>query len=267
MTVPCTSFRSPSRLETGLGYCHSQNRTALVACLPVGYPDPITSLDDLHLLDQYADVIELGLPCADAYKHGPLIEQAATTGLSGGFRAQHLFAASTAAVIVRPCWHSIHACGLRPFRREGYRCRHRWRVCARSAAGRRRSLARRGQPAGLYTIPLISARRHRPSGTNHDPCLRDALRHRRSHQPRLVDQPATAANDRAVARAQRHPPIATGIGISTPYRAQEAAAWADAVVIGSAVISRVAADPAHALAAFVGREFAAALARPLSHGA
>ena len=58
-------------------------------------------------------------------------------------------------------------------------------------------------------------------------------------------------------------PVAVGIGISTPARAAQASAYADAVVVGSAVIRRMqaATDTPVAAAVAAARDFAAGVRR------
>ncbi|MER6692755.1 tryptophan synthase subunit alpha [Streptomyces minutiscleroticus] len=266
-----------TRLQHAIRGVAAQHRAALAAYLPVGWPDRLTNLDALHLLAQSADVVELGVPHTAAVLDGPVIRQAAETALRAGFRmtdvfhaARELSAASSAALLVMSYYQPVHAYGLHRFAQQAAAAgidgvlipdlpaeeAGAWRTAARAA--------------GLAAIPLVSPR------------TRSAQLSRiLAHATGLLYAPATSGvtgTDLPVdpglpdfvgrLRALTPLPIATGIGITSPERAHAAAAHADVVVVGSALIRRMQASPRAPLAAAAafGRDFAAACHR-LPHAA
>ena len=257
--VSATPWWRPSIAGAGLhraiDAAQAQDRRALAAYLPVGYPDRVRGMDALHLLAQTADVVELGVPYADGCFDGPVIQEASRTALAEGFRMDDLFAAarelsgssasSAAALLVMSYWQPIHAYGPARF-------------AARAAAAGISGVLVPDLPveeagpwldaarsAGLAAIPLVSPRTApgrlaaitaAATGMVYAPATDGVTGNGGPISPRL---PGLVAHLRSLTRL----PIAAGIGISTPAQARTAATWADLVVIGSAVIRRMHAQP------------------------
>ncbi|MET8411276.1 tryptophan synthase subunit alpha [Streptomyces sp. NPDC005195] len=265
-----------SRLHQVITAAQAQDRCALGTYLPVGYPNRLTSMDALHLLAQSADVIELGIPYAGGVLDGPVIQQASQTALDAGFRIEDVFAAarelsssSPAALVAMSYWQPVHAYGPLRF------------ATAAAAAGIDAVLIpdlpiEEATPwlaaawaTGLGAIPLVSHRTQQDrlartvaaaTGMLYAAATDTPTGNLQPVSPRLADLITRIRNLTSL-------PVATGIGISTPAQARTAAIWADAVVVGSAVIRRMQANPraqTAAAAAAVGRDFAAAL-RPRTH--
>ncbi|MFD7379955.1 tryptophan synthase subunit alpha [Streptomyces mirabilis] len=242
-------------LQRAIEAAQAQDRCALATYLPVGYPDRIRGMDALHLLAQTADVIELGVPYAAGGFDGPVIQKASRTALAEGFRMDDLFAAarelsatsasSTAALLVMSYWQPIHAYGP-------------GRFAARAAAAGISGVLVPDLPveeagpwldaahsAGLAAIPRVSpptapdrlaAIAAAATGMVYAPATDGVTGNPQPISPRL---PGLVAQLRSLTSL----PIAAGIGISTPAQARTAATWADLVVIGSAVIRRMHAQP------------------------
>lgn len=264
-----------SRLHQVITAAQAQDRCALGTYLPVGYPNRLIGMDALHLLAQSADVIELGVPYADGLLDGPVVQQASRTALDAGFRIEDLFAvarelssSSRAALVAMSYWQPVHAYGPLRF------------ATAAAAAGVDAVLIpdlpieeaapwlAAARATGLGTIPLVS-HRTRPdrlartvasaTGMVYAAATDGVTGNPQPVSPRL---PGLFARIRDLSSV----PVAAGIGISTPAQARTAAAWADVVVVGSAVIRRMETNPRAqtAAAAAAGRDFAAAV-RPRTH--
>jgi tryptophan synthase alpha chain len=253
---------SPSTpLDDVLAAARAQSRAALATYLPVGYPDPVTGLDALHQLAHSADIVELGVPHTHPVLDGPVIQHAVAQALTGGFHMRDLFsttealtASSTAAMVVMSYWAPIARYGPADFARH---------LAAAGGSGvlipdlpscAASTWRKTARAAGLHTIPLIpphaSAARLAAIGAVHSgmayapatPGTTGASRPLSPYLPRLV---------RRVRKATGLP-VAVGIGIGTPEQAMQVSAYADTVVVGSAVIRRMQAhrnDPAAAAAA------------------
>ena len=67
---------------------------AFLGYLPIGFPDLETSIDAaVALVENGADVLELGLPYSDPVMDGITIQKATRTALANGFRVRDVFAA------------------------------------------------------------------------------------------------------------------------------------------------------------------------------
>jgi tryptophan synthase alpha chain len=54
---------TPSRLGPLFNTCRSENRSALIGYLPVGYPDVPTSIEAMTtLIESGCDIVEVGIP-------------------------------------------------------------------------------------------------------------------------------------------------------------------------------------------------------------
>lgn len=64
---------------------NKKNTCALIPFLTAGYPDISTTIEALNIVDnQGADIIELGIPYADALADGPVIQKSSKIALKNG---------------------------------------------------------------------------------------------------------------------------------------------------------------------------------------
>ncbi|WP_086738975.1 tryptophan synthase subunit alpha [Streptomyces glaucescens] len=263
---------SAARLDYALATSRAQGRAALGLYLPVGYPTLATSRDALRLMASRADVLLLGVPHTKPVLDGPVIQQAAAQALEAGFQMSDLFAAAseltatcTAALLAMSYWSPIEQYGAKAFAQE---------LAAAGASGAlipdlpdtaAETWHDAAEKAGLHTINLVpphasaatlAAIGASTSGMVYAPAtpgFTGARRPLSPHLPRLVRR----------LRETTRLPVAAGIGISTPDQAAQVSGYADAVIIGSAVIRRMhaQADSPAAAAAAVARDFAEGVRR------
>ncbi|WP_406834905.1 tryptophan synthase subunit alpha [Streptomyces sp. AHU1] len=257
-------------LAQAVAAAQAQNRSALSLYLPVCFPDRLTGRDALHLLAQAADVIELGVPDPQAVLAGPDIQEASRIALTAGFcmkdvfdAASELAATSSTALLVTASWQPIRDHGLAEFAAEATSVGICGVMIPDLPAHEENGWLKTAAGVGLAVIPFISPRT-RPdrlaaivagaTGMVYAPATDGPTGTAQPISPQLPDLSAQL-------RALTSLPIATGLGISTPAQARTAAASADLVAVGSAVIRRMQARPRAqiAAAAAVSREFAAAL--------
>ncbi len=249
-----------------------KGRPALVVYLMAGYPDRAASLEALvAAAEAGADVIELGVPYGDPVADGPVIAEAARVARSadGGFGlAQTLeLAAEARAVLGAASPPIVVMCYLNALMRMGL---------AQAAAQMREAGV-----AGVIVpdMPVEAARPWLAVAEGLDTVFLAAPT---STPERLAAIAAassgfvycvstlgvTGERERLAegarglverVRAVTDLPVAVGFGISTPEQAAEAAAFADGVIVGSAVVRRQG-DPAAV------RSFVAELAQAV-HGA
>jgi tryptophan synthase alpha chain len=221
---------------------------------------------------QSADILEIGIPHTAPTLDGPVIREAAAQALAGGFEMRDVFMAvselstsTSAALLVMSYWAPIAQCGPEAFASQlsaAGGCGVLIPDLHPSAATTWASAATR---AGLHTVPLIpchaSAAELAAIGASHSGMVYAPA------TPGLTGSqgPLVTGLSQQVHRLRSaiRLPVAVGIGISTPDKAAQAAAFADAVVVGSAVIRRMrarATTPA-TTAAEVARDFAAGVRR------
>ncbi|KQR97778.1 tryptophan synthase subunit alpha [Williamsia sp. Leaf354] len=250
---------STSRLAPVFAQCSAENRSALIGYLPVGYPDVPTSLELVRaLVRSGCDIVELGIPYSDPVMDGPTIQDAADTALRAGTRVRDVFAAAEAvadaggAPVVMSYWNPVLRYGVDAFARD------------LAAAGGR----------GLITPNLIpeEADGWLAAAGEHDldPIFLVAPSSTEERLAMTVDASrgfvyaastmgVTGARD-AVSNAapglckriREHSdiPIGVGLGVRSGAQAAEIAAYADGVIVGSALVS-AAADGVEAVSTLV----------------
>jgi tryptophan synthase alpha chain len=237
---------------TGLAALFAQTReegrAALVGYLPAGYPTVDGSKDMLAaMIDGGADLVEVGVPYSDPVMDGPTIQRAAVTALDGGFRLRRLFevvesvSARGGRAVVMTYWNPVRSYGVDAFARDLAAAgglgmitpdlipdeaaewmaaseRHgldRIFLVAPSSAEERLDLTARAASGFLYATAVMGVTGAR-------------------------DQVGAGAAE-LVRRARAHTelPIGVGLGVRSREQAAEVAGFADAVIVGSALVTKV----------------------------
>ncbi|CAA9429529.1 MAG: Tryptophan synthase alpha chain, partial [uncultured Quadrisphaera sp.] len=226
----------------------TEGRAALVGYLPLGYPDLPTSVDAVRaMVAGGVDVVELGMPYSDPVMDGPVIQRAADAALRGGVRTRDVLGAvealtagpdDGAPVLVMSYWAPVLRYGAQAFARD------------LAAAG----------GAGLITPDLIPDEAGEWLAASDDHDLERVFLVAPSSTPdRLLSTAAAcrgwvyaaslmgvtgvraqvgagAAELVARTRAAGGQRVCVGLGVSTPDQAGEVAAYADGVIVGSALV-------------------------------
>ncbi|MDI6712159.1 MAG: tryptophan synthase subunit alpha [Anaerosomatales bacterium] len=232
-----------------------KGRPALVVYLMAGYPDRAASLEALvAAAEAGADVIELGVPYGDPVADGPVIAEAARVARSadGGFGlAQTLeLAAEARAVLGAAAPPIVVMCYLNALMRAG--------LAQATAQMREASVAgvivpdmpvEAARPwlavaEGLDTVflaaPTSTAERLAAIAAASSGFVYCVSTLGVTGERERLAEGARDLVERV--RSVTDLPVAVGFGISTPEQAAEAAAFADGVIVGSAVVRRQA-DP------------------------
>jgi tryptophan synthase alpha chain len=276
MTAPGTAAPTASRLRARLAAAHAEGRGALVVYLTFGDPEPAESLAIVEAAAAAgADVIELGVPFSDPSADGPVIQAAMERALAAGgglVGALGLVRALRARggevpIVLFGYYNPIAVMGPDAF-------------AARAAAAGVDAVLTVDLPLeeldelraplithGLDVIPLVA-----PTSTP------DRIARVAALAPPFVyyisitgvtgaglDAATVSAERLAEVRAGSSAPVMVGFGIKTAADATRVAAVADGVVVGSAIVDRIAKAPPGAAAQTVGefvRELAAAVRAP-----
>lgn len=251
--------------------CSAQGRAALVGYLPAGYPTVDGSKDLFRAMvtgtgeGPGCDIVEVGIPYSDPVIDGPTIQAASTTALRAGFRVRDLFdvvgsvAEAGGSPVVMTYWNPVHHYGPAAFARD-----------LRAAGG-----------LGVITPDLIpeeadewleASREHdldriflvAPSSTEERLALTAKASSGFVYATSVMG--VTGARDSVgeaaaglVRRTRAHTelPVGVGLGVRSAEQAAEVASFADAVIVGSAFVTRAEQD---------GPDGVAALATDLARG-
>ncbi|WP_151952316.1 tryptophan synthase subunit alpha [Brevibacterium sp. Marseille-P9724] len=223
----------------------NDGRAALVGYLPVGFPDVPGSLEAIgELARGGADIIEIGIPYTDPGMDGPVIQRAADAALRGGVRVSDSLraveaAASAGAVpVVMSYWNLILQYGVEAYSRDLASAGGHGIItpdllpddCAAwDAASDAHGLDRIFLAAPSSTperLALISSRSRGfvyAASTMGVTGTRDQVD---SHAEGLVSRVREAGAEH----------VCVGLGVSNREQAAEVAAYADGVIVGSALV-------------------------------
>ncbi len=104
---------------------HAEQRRVLIGYLPVGFPSLSGSIAAMRtMVAAGVDIVEVGVPYSDPVIDGPTIQEAAQAALSSGTRVSHVFdaveavAEAGAAPMVMSYWNPIERYGVAEFARQ-----------------------------------------------------------------------------------------------------------------------------------------------------
>lgn len=246
---PTSPAEAGSQAGVGVGAvlqrCREEGRAALVGYLPVGFPDVPGSVRAMvAMVEAGVDIVEVGVPYSDPLMDGPVIAYAADQALKRGARVSDLFTATRA----------IRDAGAPPLGMTYWNL-----ILHYGPAGFARDLAAAGG-AGMITPDLIPDEAGQwmeatdetgldrvflvaPSSTEQRlAAVTSACRgfvYAASHMG--VTGARASLGDAAEVivkrtRAVTDKPVCVGLGVSTREQAAEVAAFADGVIVGSALV-------------------------------
>lgn len=223
----------------------SENRAALIAYIPAGYP---TQEGCMAVIDAFADAgvdaIEIGFPYSDPVMDGPVIQEAAEISLKGGTSAADVFAAlkvatdTGVAAVVMTYWNPIERYGVNEFAQS---------IAANGGSGvitpdliieesdRWLAATEKSQINPIYVVaPSTNDSRladvtAKTGGFVYAASLMGVTGTRTSVS-------SDASNLVSRVRSVTDLPVSVGLGVSTREQAKSVAAYADGVIVGSAFI-------------------------------
>ncbi|NHN79234.1 tryptophan synthase subunit alpha [Azotobacter chroococcum] len=240
-----------SRLQTRFAELKHANRAALVTFVTAGDPDYDASLAILKGLPEAgADVIELGMPFTDPMADGPAIQLANIRALGGRqnmlktlqmvreFRTGN----QDTPLVLMGYYNPIYAYGVARFITDAREAGVDGLIVVDLPPEHNDELCDPAQAAGLDFIRLTTP-------TTDDERLPVVLAGSSGFVYYVSVAGVTGAGaatlahvEQAVARLRRHTdlPVCIGFGIRSPEHAASVARLADGVVVGSALVDRIA---------------------------
>ena len=228
----------------------AEGRAALVGYLPVGYPDVDTSLDAMRALCRPGDgpgvdMVEIGLPYSDPILDGPVIQRAGTTALKRGVRTRDVLRAVEAVAeagatpLCMTYWNLVDRYGVDAFARDFAQAGGAGLITPDLTPDEAEEWMVASEEHGLDRIFLVS-----PSST--DERIIATARACRGWVYATAVMGVTGARQRTssqapqlVARLRELAPdtlVGVGLGVSNGAQAAEVGSFADAVIVGSALI-------------------------------
>jgi tryptophan synthase alpha chain len=233
-----------------------ENRGALIPYFMCGYPSASQSIQfALAAAQMGADIIELGMPFSDPLADGATIQHAGQKALENGMTIQGCFevaveisARSDVPLVLMGYYNPILVYGLEPFCQRAVASRVCGLIVPDLPPEEAEPLQRAAQKHGLSLIFLI------PPNTPNERITHIAKIASSGYGSFLY---CVALNGVTGARAtlptdlqafiqrvndytkENHLPIAIGFGISKPEHVTELIAFAEGVVVGSAVVKLI----------------------------
>jgi tryptophan synthase alpha chain len=114
-----------SRLATLFETCRSEDRSALIGYLPTGFPDVPMSISAMTaMVESGCDIVEVGIAYSDPGMDGPVIAAATEAALHGGVRVRDALSAVEAIsnaggrAVVMTYWNPVLRRGIDAFARD-----------------------------------------------------------------------------------------------------------------------------------------------------
>jgi tryptophan synthase alpha chain len=227
-----------------------EGRTGLVTYTTVGDPDLPRSAEILKTIDRAgADVLEVGVPFSDPLADGPVIQRATERALAQGGSLRSALALVerirpeiSAPVVVFSYANPLLRMGLSAFAERAAGAGVNGVLALDLPIEEADEFRGRLAAVGLDTIFLLSP-------TTTDARIRKAAELGRGFLYGISRLGVTGARARVAAgaealmrriRAVTSMPVALGFGISRPEHVAEVGGYADAAVVGSALVSLIA---------------------------
>ena len=240
---------SGSRIANRFDLLEKEGRSGLVAFLTAGDPNFEISLQTLRELPASgADVIELGMPFSDPMADGPAIQASSQRALKAGINLKKIFSIveifraedAETPIVLMGYYNPIYIYGIERF------------VSDAEAAGVDGLIIVDLPPEEPEMLNVIENSRiqfiYLITPTTNDERLPKVIKHASGFIYYVsvtgITGTKTASSEHveiALSRIRRYTdlPIAVGFGIKTPEQAAKIAQYANAAVVGSALVSRI----------------------------
>ncbi|MGQ9872407.1 tryptophan synthase subunit alpha [Leptodesmis sp.] len=232
----------------------SRARCALIPFITAGDPDLATTEAALKILDDNgADLIELGVPYSDPLADGPVIQAAATRALKQGARLEQVLAvvrrvspSIRAPIVLFTYYNPILNRGVESFLQDVAAAGVKGLVVPDLPLEESEVLLQPAQQHGIEVILLVAPTTPKERmGAIADRSQGFIYLVSTTGVTGMRSQLETRVKERLLElRTVTDKPIGVGFGISQPEQARQVADWgADAVIVGSAFVKRLAEQP------------------------
>lgn len=275
-TQPLGISERPSPTSEMLGRFKAAGKPAFIGYLPYGFPDAALSLKALATMVEHGvDAVEIGLPYSDPVMDGPVIQRASQIALehderiAGVFKAVETVANAGGVPLIMSYWNILFHYGIERFSRDFANAggaglitpdlipdeadewieasdRHgldRIFLASPDSTGKRLEVVARNSRGFVYAASRMGVTGERTT---------------------LSDSPEYLVQRTRQAGAAH---VCVGIGVSTAEQGAKVGAYADGVIVGSALVHTLLDDSSrHALGEHVGLAALSAKAEELAEG-
>jgi tryptophan synthase alpha chain len=226
--------------------CRAENRSALIGYLPTGYPDVATSIDAMvAMTESGCDIVEVGVAYSDPGMDGPTIAAATETALRGGVRVRDALRAVEAiskaggSAVVMTYWNPVLKWGVEAFARDLASAGGLGLITPDLIPDEADEWIRVSDEHNLDRIFLVA-----PSSTPER--LAATVAASRGFVYAASTMGVTGARDTVSnaapelvrrVKAVSDIPVGVGLGVRSREQAAEIGAYADGVIVGSALVS------------------------------
>jgi len=240
-----------TRIADTFARLRAERRPGLVTFTTAGDPNLDRSADILRALDRAgADVLEVGVPFSDPLADGPVIQRATERALAAGTTLRNVLSmiervrpSISSAIVVFSYANPLLRMGVDAFARRAADAGVDGVLALDLPIEEAGGFRERVHASGLDTVFLLSP-------TTTDTRIKRAAELGSGFLYGISRLGVTGARDRVASgaetlvrriRTQTSLPVALGFGISRPEHVAEVCAYADAAVVGSALVSVIAA--------------------------
>ncbi|WP_433049305.1 tryptophan synthase subunit alpha [Dactylosporangium sp. CS-033363] len=233
-------------VQTAFDKARAEGRSALIGYLPAGFPDVPTATDAIKaMIDNGVDIVEVGLPYSDPVMDGPTIQRATEAALRAGFRVRdglrtvEAAAATGAPILTMTYWNLVERYGVERFSADLAQAGGAGLITPDLIPDEAGEWITAADQHGLDRVFLVS-----PSST--DARIASTVAQCRGFVYATSVMGVTGARDQTssaapvivsrVRAAGSSVPVAVGLGVSNGAQAAEVAAFADGVIVGSALV-------------------------------
>ena len=236
-----------SKAAAAIDRAAAEGRAALIGYLPAGYPTVAETIAaGIALAENGADLIEIGIPYSDPVMDGHVIQAATTEALASGFRVAEVFdvvagitAATDAAVLVMTYWNPVVRMGVDEFSRRLAEAGGAGLITPDLIPDEASEWMAASDKYGLDRVFLVA-----PSSTEERMKSTVAASRGFVYAVSIMgvtgarSSVSTAAKDVvSAARAAGAQRVCVGLGVSNSGHVREIGAYADGVIVGTALVA------------------------------
>jgi tryptophan synthase alpha chain len=223
----------------------AEGRAALVGYLPAGFPTRAGAVAAIRaMIEAGVDAVEVGLPYSDPVIDGPVIQRAGEIALRNGFRTAHLLstveslAGTGVPVLVMTYWNPVERYGVDRFARDLSAAGGAGLITPDLIPDEAREWLAAADAHGLDRVFLVA-----PSSTDQRIAMTAAACRGFVYATSVMGvtgarEQTSEAAPALVARVRRVTslPVGVGLGVRDGTQAAAVAAYADGVIVGSALV-------------------------------
>lgn len=233
-------------VSDALAKAKADGRAALIGYLPVGYPTVDLSIEAMRaMVDGGVDIVEVGIPYSDPVMDGPTIQRATEhavrlgVGIPDALRAVAAVAEAGAAAVTMGYWNQVERYGVARFAADLRAADGSGAITPDLIPDEADEWIRATDDQGIDRVFLVA-----PSST--DARIASTAAASRGFLYAAAVMGVTGARERVgdtaaalVARVRTLAPdipVCVGLGVSNGTQAAQVAAFADGVIVGSALV-------------------------------